>query len=384
MNSTAKHDSPSPAANGRTGIKLAVLGLLLVGLLVGYRLSRDTLSLERLAQSEASLREYQSEYPLLVYAIAFLAYVLVTGLSLPGATVMTLTLGWYFGFWPTLLLVSFASTTGATIAFLLSRFLLRDTIQSRFAERLKSFNEALDREGAFYLFTLRLIPAVPFFVINVVMGLTRIRIGTFWWVSQIGMLAGTCIYVYAGTTIPNLSQIADPSQLRTNDVSDWQGLMQSIHDGGQGDAGGPAHRIWELLSEESRHLIQQSATGTRELDGQDMLPLVTALNELIQRSDLALAEPWQGVPTLQELPDDQPELPGQKALTSINRTVLVLAFPEYIRPPQPILSVRLIAAFVLLGVFPIAARKIMQARRRAPENATPQLTTGSGVGEPMQ
>jgi uncharacterized membrane protein YdjX (TVP38/TMEM64 family) len=105
--------------------------------------------------------------------------------------------------------VSFASTAGATMAFLLSRFLFRDAIERRFGERLDKFNLALQREGPFFLFTLRLIPAVPFFVINAVMGLTPIRTWTFWWVSQLGMLAGTTVYVYAGSSVPSLQTLAD-------------------------------------------------------------------------------------------------------------------------------------------------------------------------------
>ena len=122
----------------------------------------DALRLENLAKQESQLREVQQRQPLLVYGVAFLVYVLVTGLSLPGATVMTLVYGWYFGWLRGVILVSFASTAGATLAFLLSRYLLRESIQTRFGDRLKAFNENLERQGAFYLFTLRLIPAVPF------------------------------------------------------------------------------------------------------------------------------------------------------------------------------------------------------------------------------
>ena len=117
--------------------------------------------------------------------------------------------GWYFGVLQGVLLVSFASTTGATLAFLLSRFLFRNSVQNRFGDRLNAFNRALEREGPFYLFSLRLIPAVPFFVINAVMGLTPIRVWTFWWVSQLGMLAGTLVYVYAGSTVPDLATLAN-------------------------------------------------------------------------------------------------------------------------------------------------------------------------------
>ena len=122
---------------------------------------------------------------------------------------MSLVCGWFFGFWRGVVIVSFASTAGATMAFLLSRYLFRDTIQNRFGDRLERFNRALESEGAFYLFTLRMIPAVPFFVINVVMGLTPIRLWTFWWVSQLGMLAATCVYVYAGAQVPSLPDLAE-------------------------------------------------------------------------------------------------------------------------------------------------------------------------------
>lgn len=117
--------------------------------------------------------------------------------------------GWYFGFTQGMILVSFASTLGATIAFLLSRYLFRDAIMARFGDRLTNFNQSLEREGPFYLFTLRLIPAVPFFVVNAVMGPTPLKTRTFWWVSQIGMLAGTAVFVYAGSSVPNLTTLAD-------------------------------------------------------------------------------------------------------------------------------------------------------------------------------
>ncbi len=189
--------------------KLGIL-LLLVGIVgVGYTQFGDTLSLANLAKQESQLREFQQLHPVLVFGIAFLIYVVVTGLSLPGAAVLTLLYGWYFGLLPGIIVVSFASTMGATLAFLLSRFLFRDAIQRRFGDRLTKFNESLEREGPFFLFTLRLIPAVPFFVINAVMGLTPIRTLTFWWVSQLGMLAGTAVYVYAGSSVPSLQTLAD-------------------------------------------------------------------------------------------------------------------------------------------------------------------------------
>ena len=171
--------------------------------------NRDWLSLAALAERETQLKEFQQAQPVLVLGAAFLAYVLVTGLSLPGAAFMTLLMGWYFGFARSVVLVSFASTAGATMAFLISRYLFRDAVQAKFGDRLKTFNAALEREGAFYLFSLRLIPAVPFFIINVVMGLTPIRTGTYWWVSQVGMLAGTAVYCYAGSRVPDLQTLAE-------------------------------------------------------------------------------------------------------------------------------------------------------------------------------
>lgn len=190
-------------------VRFLLLAAVVVLMVLLWKAFGDRLSLDRLAEHESELLAYKISHPLLIYGVAFLIYVAVTGLSLPGATAMTLVYAWLFGFWRTLLLVSFASTLGATLAFLLSRFLLRQTIQNKFGDRLQKFNESLEREGAFYLFTLRLIPAVPFFVINVVMGLTPMRTRTFWWVSQVGMLAGTAVYVYAGASVPSIRDISE-------------------------------------------------------------------------------------------------------------------------------------------------------------------------------
>ncbi len=189
--------------------KIAVLLAVIGVVLVAYTQFGDVLSLQNLAQQESQLRDFQQQNPILVYGIAFLIYVVVAGLSLPGAAMLTLLYGWYFGLGPGIVVVSFSSTAGATLAFLLSRFLFRDAIQRRFGDRLSRFNVSLEREGPFFLFTLRLIPAVPFFVINAVMGLTPIRTRTFWWVSQLGMLAGTAVYVYAGSSVPTLRMLAD-------------------------------------------------------------------------------------------------------------------------------------------------------------------------------
>ena len=196
-------------SSGNGSIKLVVFAV--VALVMGWLIFtyRDALSLEKLAEQEQQLRDWKAAYPVATFVIAFLIYVLVTGASIPGAVVLTLSYGWYFGFAPAMILVSFASTAGATISFLLSRFLFRESIQQRFSEQLASFNAALEAEGPFYLFILRLIPAIPFFVINVVMGLTPIRTRTFWWVSQVGMLPGTAIYVFTGSAVPSLKELAE-------------------------------------------------------------------------------------------------------------------------------------------------------------------------------
>ena len=135
-------------------------------------------------------------------------YVLATALSLPGAVILTLAAGALFGLAGGTLIVSFASSLGATLAFLASRYLLRDSVQARFGDRLKAINDGMAKDGALYLFTLRLIPVFPFFLVNLLMGLTPIRTGTYYWVSQLGMLAGTLVYVNAGTQLAQLSSLS--------------------------------------------------------------------------------------------------------------------------------------------------------------------------------
>lgn len=174
------------------------------------------LSLAAVQGSLGSLREAYAEHGPLMVGGYFLCYVLMAALSLPGATVMGLAGGAVFGFWVGTAAVSFASTIGATLAFLMSRYLLRDAVQRRFGDRLAAVNEGVAREGAWYLFTLRLIPVFPFFVINLVMGLTPMPARTFYWVSQLGMLGGTMVYVNAGRELgrlESLSGILSPSML---------------------------------------------------------------------------------------------------------------------------------------------------------------------------
>ena len=169
---------------------------------------------------QGDIEVYYANNPVQTVLIFFLTYVLVTGLSLPAASILTLAGGAVFGVLIGTVLVSFASTIGATLAFLASRFLFRDFIQNRFADKLQVINQGIEKDGAFYLFTLRLVPAFylftlrlvpafPFFIINLVMGLTPIRTLTYALVSQIGMLAATIVYVNAGTQLAKVNKIGD-------------------------------------------------------------------------------------------------------------------------------------------------------------------------------
>ncbi len=191
--------------------KRFLLALIVLGLITAFfafDLGRY-LSLEYIKAQQADLTAYYDAHPARTILIFFMVYVAVTGLSLPGAAVMTLVGGAIFGLlWGTVI-ISFASTIGATIAFLVARFLLRDWVQNRFRDRLVTINEGVRKDGAFYLFTLRLVVAIPFFVINLVMGLTPIRTTTFYVVSQIGMLPGTIVYVNAGTQLAKIAALGD-------------------------------------------------------------------------------------------------------------------------------------------------------------------------------
>ncbi len=180
--------------------------LVLITLFFGFDLGRF-LSLDSIKSRQLEFAALYAERPLTVIAAYFAIYVAVTALSLPGAAIMTLAGGAIFGLWVGSLLVSFASTAGATLAFLTSRYLLRDSVQARFGARIAEIDKGITKDGAFYLFTLRLVPLVPFFVINLVMGLTRMRVAVFSAVSQLGMLAGTLVFVNAGTQLAKIESL---------------------------------------------------------------------------------------------------------------------------------------------------------------------------------
>jgi pyruvate/2-oxoglutarate dehydrogenase complex dihydrolipoamide dehydrogenase (E3) component/uncharacterized membrane protein YdjX (TVP38/TMEM64 family) len=188
--------------------KILLLLVVLLGIVAFFAFDLDRyFSLAFLKESQASLAALREQQPLQLALGYFLVYIAVTALSLPGATIVTLAGGAIFGLGWGLLIVSFASSIGATLAFLTARFLLRDSVQARFGQRLADMDKGIQRDGAFYLFTLRLIPVVPFFVINLLMGLTKMKAWTFYWVSQLGMLAGTAVYVNAGTQLGQLESL---------------------------------------------------------------------------------------------------------------------------------------------------------------------------------
>lgn len=194
--------------------KIAIIAGLLV-LVVCYRAFRldQYLTLAYLKESQAFFAALYAARPLLVIAGYMALYIMVTALSLPGAAIMTLAGGGLFGLFTGTLVVSFASSIGATAACAVSRFLLRDWVQNRFGDRLATINEGIAREGAFYLFSLRLVPVFPFFVINLVLGLTRMPLVTYYWVSQLGMLPATIVFVNAGkelSKVESLSGILSP------------------------------------------------------------------------------------------------------------------------------------------------------------------------------
>jgi pyruvate/2-oxoglutarate dehydrogenase complex dihydrolipoamide dehydrogenase (E3) component/uncharacterized membrane protein YdjX (TVP38/TMEM64 family) len=187
-----------------------VILLIIIAAVVGIFFTFDLgqyLTLDYINSQQAHLDAEVAARPLAIAAAYFLVYVLVTAISLPGAAIMTLAGGAMFGLWWGLLLVSFASTIGATLAMLVARFVLREQVSRRFERQLSKIDKGIEREGAFYLFTLRLVPLFPFFAINLVMGLTKIKVPVYFVVSQLGMLAGTFVYVNAGTQLAQIETL---------------------------------------------------------------------------------------------------------------------------------------------------------------------------------
>lgn len=167
------------------------------------------LSLDTLKMHQQTLLDRVEQAPLQSALIYFAVYVLLSALSIPGAALLTLLGGALFSLWEATLLVSFASTLGATLAMLVSRYLLRDWVQRRFAAQMSTIDAGMDRDGARYLFALRLMPLFPFFLVNLLMGLTRLRVSHYWWVSQLAMLPATVIYLNAGRELGKLTSLRD-------------------------------------------------------------------------------------------------------------------------------------------------------------------------------
>lgn len=197
----------SKTTNRRPLIILALLAALVFTLWATG--ANEWLSLEQLQRQADALQAQVAARPLQAAALFFLGYVLVTALSIPGAAVMTLAAGALFGLLQGVVLVSFASTIGATLAFLVARFGFRDALRARFGERLRDIDAGIARDGAFYLLTLRLVPAFPFFLVNLLSGLTSLPLRTYYWVSQLGMLPATIVYVLAGTQLAQVRSLGD-------------------------------------------------------------------------------------------------------------------------------------------------------------------------------
>jgi uncharacterized membrane protein YdjX (TVP38/TMEM64 family) len=188
--------------------KLIILLAIIVAVIAFFAFDLGSyLSLDYLKSSQQKFAALYAEQPALVIGSFFAIYVAVTALSFPGAAILTLAAGAIFGLVMGTIIVSFASTIGATLAFLAARFVLGESVQQKFGQRMVEINKGVEKEGAFYLFTLRLVPLVPFFVINLLMGLTKMKTLTFFWVSQVGMFLGTVVFVNAGTELAKISSL---------------------------------------------------------------------------------------------------------------------------------------------------------------------------------
>ena len=189
--------------------KLVIVGLVLLLIVLFKVFGLDQyLTLSYLKEQQAHFARLYLENRVTVITIYMLIYITVTALSLPGAAVMTLAGGGLFGLVTGTIVVSFASTIGATLACIVARYLLRDWVQNKFGDKLTKINEGMAKEGGFYLFSLRLVPIFPFFVINLAMGLTSIRMITYYWVSQLGMLPATIVFVNAGKELAKLDSLS--------------------------------------------------------------------------------------------------------------------------------------------------------------------------------
>ena len=189
--------------------KLALLVLLAALTLGAYLIiPREALTLSALQSWQQTAAEWHRLHPIAAGLLYFAAYVLTTALSIPVATLLTLLGGAVFPFWQALLLVSFASTLGALLATLASRYLFSGWVSRRFARQMRIINAGIEKDGAFYLFALRLMPLFPFMLVNLLAGVTRIGLLRYWWVSQLGMLPATLVYLNAGRQLSQLTSLS--------------------------------------------------------------------------------------------------------------------------------------------------------------------------------
>ena len=214
----------APSVRNSWLISLVLAVVLFFGIYGIYHYS-DLLSIEQLTIREQELRHWQENHLIQATGLSFLIYIVVTGISFPGATGLTVVMAWLLGFWVALPLISFASTLGASIAFLGCRFLFGELLRKKISHKWEQQIRVVEKEGAYYLFALRLFPGVPFFAINLIMGMTKIRLRTFWWVSQAGMLPGTIVYVYFGDSLPSLSQLMEQG---ISGLLSWRLLLSLI------------------------------------------------------------------------------------------------------------------------------------------------------------
>ena len=260
---------------------LTILVFLTMGLLLYFDVNQY-FSLDRIKEELALIENYVAEHPFASGILYFGLYVFLTSLAFPGALVMTVLGGALFGFWVALVLVSFASTIGATLSMLVARFILQDAIQERYRDELKRLNQGIRKEGGMYLFALRLVPIIPFFIINVAMGMTKIKVSTFFIASQLGMLAGTAVYVNAGKQLGQINNLSDVLTLEIGLAFSLLGIMPIL-----------SKRVLELVREKraySKFVRPKTSDNDLIVIGAGSGGLVAALIAVTARAKVVLIE----------------------------------------------------------------------------------------------
>ncbi len=200
--------------NKQKWVRVALFAVLVIGILTAVYFGQNYISFEKIQESRDQISSSYENNRILFITGYFLLYILSVVFAMPGAAILTMLAGAVFGLVMGVVIVSFASSIGALLSFLAARYLFRGWVEAKFGEKLQTIHQGLEREGAFYLFTMRLIPIFPYFIINPVFGLTRIRAWTFYWVSQVGMFAGTVVFVNAGTQLAQIDSARDVVSFR--------------------------------------------------------------------------------------------------------------------------------------------------------------------------